>query len=336
MCNHLVALAAGFTLLVTPAAASSTTPQHPGGSPGRVPVCLVTEAAPDQEHTITVPPVVAKALTRVTLSYAGACAEYGESAPRGEGTLTAYSQVWRGQPQTVGLVFPSETLQGLPHDPPTDGLWCYDKDGDGEVDPMHECAGGYEDALRLGADFRSEVDSQFDYVLMNWNPMGHMPPGVYDKPHFDVHFYLNENEERLAIRPGPCEVLVHCDDYPLGKNLPEDRYLHPDFEDLDAVEPAMGNHLVDLTAPEHGGEPFTHTFIYGIWDGEVTFYEPMVTHEWFSGLVDGSIGGECFPIKQPQAWQQSGWYPTEYCMDYRENRDELTASLEEFVYREAG
>lgn len=335
MRNRIGATAACVTLLVTPAAASSTTPQNPGGSPGRVPVCLVTEAAPDQEHTITVPPVVAKALTRVTLSYAGACAEYGESAPRGGGTLTAYSQVWRGQPQTVGLVFPSETLQGLPHDPPTDGLWCYDKDGDGEVDPMMECAGGYEDALHLGETFREEVDSPFTYVLNNWNPHGHMPPEVYDKPHFDVHFYLTPNEERLAIRPGPCEVLVNCEDHELGKHLPDEQYLHPDFEDLDAIEPAMGNHLADLTAPEHNGEPFTHTFIYGTWDGEVTFYEPMVTQDWYADLATGSVADGCFEIKQPEAFAESGWYPTEYCLRYRENRDELTTTLESFEYRTA-
>src|SRR3954447_5500734 len=36
---------------------------------------------------------------------------------------------------------------------------------------------------------------------------------------------------------------------------------------------AMGNHLADPTGPEFNGERFTHTFIYGSWDDEVTFYE---------------------------------------------------------------
>ncbi|WP_109471713.1 hypothetical protein [Ornithinimicrobium cavernae] len=336
MRKAILVLLSAAALVLAPSAASSGGEEPRGGPPGEVPVCLVTEAHPDQERTIEVPAFVATVLTRVTLSYAGACAEYGESAPRGEGTLTAYSQVWQGEPQAVGLVFPSETLQGLPYDPPTAGLWCYDKDGNGEVDPMMECSGGYEDALHLGEDFRTEVDSPFTYVLTNWNPMGHMPPGIYDTPHFDVHFYTNPNEERLAIRPGPCDVLVHCDDYPLGKNLPEARYLHPDFQDLNAIEPAMGNHLTDLTGPEHNGEPFTHTFIYGTWDGEVTFYEPMVTHEWYSGLSEGTLADGCFPIKQPEAFQEAGWYPTEYCTRYRENRDELTTSLEGFAYHEAG
>ncbi len=303
---------------------------------GKVPVCLVPKHEPDRARTIRVPMAAVDKVIRSTLSYRGPCAEYGESAVRGDGTMTAYSQVEEdGTPVAVGLAMSEDTLEGLPQDPPTDGLWCYDKDGDGSEDPMKECSGGYEDALQLGEDFRANADTPLEYVLANWNPMGHMPPGVYDKPHFDVHFYMNPNEERLAIRPGPCNVLVHCDDYPKGKDLPADRYLHPDFEDLDAVEPAMGNHLADLTSPEHNGGDFTHTFIYGVWDDEVTFYEPMVTHDWYSGLVDGSVEEGCHEIKQPDAWKESGWYPTEYCMRYRENRKELTTTLEAFEYRQA-
>lgn len=301
-----------------------------------VPLCLATGAGPHTEHDIEVPRLVVQVLLRVTHAYEGPCAEYGQSAPRGEGTMTAYSQTDDdGVPTSVGIAFTADVLEGLPYDPPTDGLWCFDKNDDGEVDPMGECAGGYEDALELGESFKQDVDSPFTYVLTNWNPHGHMPPGVYDRAHFDVHFYMGPNEDRLDIRVGPCEVLVHCDDYPLGKDLPDDTYLHEDFADLDAVEPAMGNHLVDLTGPEHNGEPFTHTFIYGVWDDEVTFYEPMVTHEWYTGLVEGDIEDQCFALKLPEAWQESGWYPTEYCMRYRENRQELTTSLEGFVHREA-
>ncbi|MGH3470217.1 MAG: hypothetical protein ACRDQF_21070, partial [Thermocrispum sp.] len=58
-------------------------------------------------------------------------------------------------------------------------------------------------------------------------------------------------------------------------------------------------------------------------------------HEVFSGLADGTRDDACFGLKLPQAWQRSGWHPTEYCLRYRENRDELTASLEGFVHRQA-
>jgi hypothetical protein len=319
--------------VVAPATASAHTSSR--GDPS-VPLCFVTKHKPHVERTIHVPQRVADRLVRKTLSYAGPCASYGESAPLGNGALTAYSQSERRVPTAVGLVFRSSTLEGLPFNPPTAGLWCFDRDGDGTVDEMTECAGGYENALHLSESFRATVDTPFTYLLVNWNPGGHIPPGVYDVPHFDIHFYLNSNAERLAIRPGPCPQLVNCDDYELGKVPLPAKYGTADHVDVDAVEPAMGNHLIDLTGPEFAGEPFTHSFIYGIWNGHVTFYEPMVTHEWFASLRDGTRADACFDLKLPQAWERAGWYPTEYCLRYRPNRDELTASLEGFVYRPAG
>lgn len=308
---------------------------EPASHPKKTTICLVPKGLPDHEMTIRVPAQAAKQLLRATLSYRGVCAEYGASAEIGKGSLTAYTQRKGSRPTSVGVAFPASTLEGLPTDPPTEGKWCYDKDGDGTTDPMTECTGGYENSLPFNKNFLQQVDTPLTYLLMNWNPMGHMPPHVYDLPHFDIHFYLNENEERLAIRPGPCPALVNCDDYKLGKLLPQPKYRTQDHIDLDALEPGMGNHLTDTTAPEFHGERFTHTFIYGSWNKEITFYEPMVTHEWFSGLVDGSRENACFAAKQPAAWEVSGWYPTSYCLRYRENRDELTASLEGFVYRQA-
>ncbi len=323
-------------VIVTGGIAAPAATADDNGGRATVTMCFVPPGLPDtDERTIRVPSRVADALLSASRSYRGPCADYGDSAPRGNGTMTAYSQSQRGVPEAVGVVLEADTLDSLPYDPPTEGTWCYDKDGDGSTDPMTECAGGYEDSLDLNDKFTDEVESPLTYVLMNWNPHGHMPPGVYDLAHFDVHFYTNPEQERLAIRPGPCEALVNCDDYELGKNLPEAKYRTADHVDLDALEPAMGNHLVDTTGPEHHGERFTHAFIYGVWDGDVTFYEPMVTHEWFQGLVDGNHDDACFPIKQPEAWQEDGWHPTSYCLRYRENRDELTASLEDFVYRTA-
>lgn len=129
---------------------------------------------------------------------------------------------------------------------------------------------------------------------------------------------------------------MNCDDFRLGKKLPAAKYRASDFEDLDAQSPAMGNHLIDRTGPEFHGAPFTHTFIYGSWNRAMTFYEPMVTKEFLGGLASGVRGDTCAPIKQPHAFAQSGWYPTRYCMRHRDNRSEITISLEGFVHRDAG
>ena len=41
----------------------------------------------------------------------------------------------------------------------------------------------------------------YRFVELDWNPGGHEPPGIYDTPHFDFHFYTVPPAERAAIVP---------------------------------------------------------------------------------------------------------------------------------------
>lgn len=301
-----------------------------------VTICRVDALQPGREETVRVSEVEATVLLAATPTYSGPCAEYGQGADLGGGRITAYSQTGSdGKPLAIGLAATDTVYDALPYDPPTGGLYCYDKNGDGITDPHHECAGGYENALPLNENFTRRGDIPFTYALVNWNPHGHIPAGVWDSPHFDVHFYLNDNADRLAIRTGPCLQMTDCADYALGKNLPAPPYRPSSYVDLDAIEPAMGQHLINKNTPELNGAPFTHTFIYGSWNGEITFYEPMVNLNQYNGLRSGAIGDICTPIEQPQSWQRSGWYPTQYCLRHRANRAETLTTIEGFVYREA-
>lgn len=335
MRKRWIAILFGVALAVSVAVFAAPAKGSVEASPSRarlVTMCLVANSQSHVERTVHVPGFLGEALIGVTASYRGPCAVYGDSAPRGDGRLTAYTQQEHGQPHAIGVVMPTATLRGLPHDPPTDGKWCFDKDGDGSVDPMTECANGYGSILRLGGS----AGTPFKYLMVDWNPHGHGPSGVYDVPHFDVHFYEQSDAQRRAIRPGPCPELVNCDDFELGKKLPAAKYRNADFADLDAQSPGMGNHLIDRSGPEFHGKRFTHTFIYGSWNRHISFYEPMVTREYLEGVADGSRADTCAPIKQPRAFEKAGWYPTKYCMRHRGNRDELTISVEGFVHRVAG
>lgn len=328
--RRTAALAAAVLLGVVAAVVPSSSASAGGG--GHEKVCLVSGS---HEQTVLRPGNVVDQLVATTRSYRGVCAEYGERTGLGNGEITAYSQREGSRPVSIGLVMTDGALDGLPTEMPTEGKWCFDKDGNGTTDPVTECTGGYENQLELNRNFKRSADTPFTYLLANWNPHGHIPVGVYNVPHFDVHFYTGTDAERTAIRVGPCPALVNCDDYALGKKLPDAKYIAPDFIDVDAVEPAMGNHLVDPTSPEFNGTPFTHTWIYGVWNTKVTFYEPMVTHQWFAGLRNGTINDGCFNIKQPSAFQKSAWLPTKYCLRHRDNRGDLTITLENFVHRNA-
>jgi hypothetical protein len=75
--------------------------------------------------------------------------------------------------------------------------------------------------------------------------------------------------------------------------------------------PAMGVHWFDSTATEFHGAPFTSTFIYGFYHGNMTFLEPMITRAFFQTHPDFSA-----TIKQPQKFQKSNYYPTGYQVKY--------------------
>ena len=106
--------------------------------------------------------------------------------------------------------------------------------------------------------------------------------------------------------------------------------MHPDFKDVEAVAPAMGNHLIDLTGSEFRGVPFTRTWIYGAYEGRVTFYEEMVTLAFLKSLPDA-----CVTFKAPPAVALTGRYPTKSCIRYVKDRSEYTVSLEGFQLRQA-
>src|SRR5690348_14444530 len=39
----------------------------------------------------------------------------------------------------------------------------------------------------------------FTVLGLDWNPQGHPPPGIYDVPHFDFHFYYIPDSYRTTI-----------------------------------------------------------------------------------------------------------------------------------------
>jgi hypothetical protein len=235
-----------------------------------------------------------------------------------------------GAPGAVGVMISAVALAGLPAEP-SDRHHCFDRDGDGVTTHSAECVETHEFIIPLPDEVNRRGDIPFKWVLLNWNAHGHIPPGVYDVPHFDVHFYMVPIADVFAIGDGPCgPEFVDCEDFAVAKApLPPD-LMHPDFSDVDAVVPAMGNHLIDLSGREFQGEPFTRSWIYGIYGGRVIFYEEMVTLAYLLSRPDA-----CMPIKSPPAVAVGGWYPTERCVRYDAAADAYVVSMEGFVYREA-
>jgi hypothetical protein len=163
---------------------------------------------------------------------------YGDSASMGNGILKVWIKTDAlNKPVSIGVSMTEDALDVLPH----------------------------ESAL-AHLDLPKNVPGVlFDHVLLNWNPHGHPPAGIYDSAHFDMHFYMFSKQERLDIQGGPDPVPVN----------PE--FVPPDYVSDPGAVPQMGTHWVDTTSAEFHGEKFTQTFIFGYSNGRLCFYEPMIT-----------------------------------------------------------
>ena len=255
----------------------------------------------------------------------------GQALAMGEGTVRTFVEVTAaGAPRAIGVILSRGALAGLP---PLKNATsrCFDLDGNGRLDGARECEGDKEFRLALPAKAEGG-DIPVRWVAVNWNAEGH-PPAAWSVPHFDFHFYLAEPNEIALIRVGACTFFINCDDRKIALKPVPAKYVAPDHVNVDATVSLMGNHLIDARAPEladprkHG---FTHTWIYGAYDGRITFLEPMITLGFLLSRPD-----VCTPIRQPAAWARAGYYPTRYCIRYARDDGSTTVSLEGLVARTA-
>lgn len=227
---------------------------------------------------------------------------YGKPQGFGGGAVTTYVTVDRSRvPVALGIEIPAKAFGSLP---PT--------------------------AQELIFEFPSEAQSTpFRFMDMHWNPKGHPPVGTYTVAHFDFHFYLQSLDERNSIDPGSCNGL-DCADYERAVRAVPVQYVPQNYRDVKAVEPRMGNHLIDPASGEFNNQPFARTFIYGAYDGRITFYEPMLSLHYLQ-----SQPNEYLDLKLPAAYAQTGYYPTRYSVRYDAARGVYRISLERFVYHTA-
>ena len=255
----------------------------------------------------------------------------GTPSNLGNGTVASYAEFDNaGAPKAIGVVFSAGALNELPATP-SDGHRCFDANNDGVIDNATECSAWHERVLPIPSEASRRPDVPFKWALLNWNPKGHIPKGVFDKAHLDVHFYIEPIENIFALERGTCGLeFLRCDQFALASKPVPGNYVPANFKDMGAAAPAMGNHLLDPTTHEFHGEAFTRHWIYGVYDGRVIFWEEMLALSYMLSKPD-----VCFPIKTPDAVALTGYYPTRSCIRYTPAKDEYTVSMEDFVLRQA-
>jgi hypothetical protein len=230
----------------------------------------------------------------------GSVTAYGSSVAVGNGSARVYAVFGNGAPAEVGVALSEAAFAGLPADGSTGGTLM--PDGHHTYDYI---------LLMPGRN-----PTPYRFVGFGWNPVGHVPPGVYDQPHFDFHFYSITEAELRAILPSDPEFGAKAERVPAAEFVPAG------YQKLPGAVPLMGAHWIDPAGPELNGELFTRTFLYGSWDGELTFAEPMVTKAFMETKPDFRA-----PIATPARYQAAGYYPTEYRVYWNAETKEYRVAL---------
>lgn len=160
----------------------------------------------------------------------------------------------------------------------------------------------------------------FDHISFDWNPEGH-PPFFFQLPHFDIHFYMISVAERMEIPVySPATA-------PLFENYPPADYMPATYGPAPGGEPMMGAHW---SAPPPTFLPFSKVMIYGTFNGDMIFVEPMITLDYLQSGVDFSTA---YP--QPAKFEEAGYYPTTYNIYTDPKTNAQYISLTNFVWRNA-
>jgi len=165
----------------------------------------------------------------------------------------------------------------------------------------------------------SSATDFYKFVCLNWSAKGHIPINVYDISHFDIHFYTIEQSERMMIGSnGSAEIIV----------APTAKYIPSSYELLIGGAPTMGAHWFDVIGPEFNGTTFDKTFIWGSNNGQFVFWEPMITHDYLLSHSNSETA-----LRQPAAFQQDGWYPKSYTVNYSSSPNQYMIALSNLTFQ---
>lgn len=258
-----------------------------------------------------------------------------------EGNIQVVAEVTeKGEPKTLGFKFDVAVLDRFPKEMNPNSM-SFDINGNGKIEmdlkqnpPLVEMLGDYSTRIEVPEALKAIKDFPFTFLMFNWNPMGHPPMG-WMTPHADFHFYMVPQADVDAITAGPIPHVISQESYDKALKAVPAKYMAKGFVNTEppSTVGGMGNHLIDPMSPEivdPQKNPMTYTWIFGTYEGKVTFWEPMISGSFLSSKQDAVVD-----IKLPDAYEKAGWYPTKYAIRHAADGT-CTVSLESWVMRKAG
>ncbi|MDQ3279506.1 MAG: hypothetical protein M3Q06_14360 [Bacteroidota bacterium] len=222
---------------------------------------------------------------------------YGPQVEVGEGHARTFSTISHtGVPQEIGVILTDEALSGLP----TQNI-----------------------IYNLDFHHKAVEATLFEHVALGLSARGHgLQPTGRIEAHFDFRFFMMTLEERLAI-PAPATTSTGAAGGGFDV-LPQPGYL-PSGYAWNFPVAQIGRHWSENTFTS--GVHVEHTMIYGTWNGELTFINPIVTLETLASGTPVSVN---YP--QPEFVAKHGYYATKYNI-YEDGKGRHYVSLSGFVLR---
>jgi hypothetical protein len=260
--------------------------------------------------------------------------QYGAPVRVGNGRARTYvvlDQKDAGRPIEVGVALDEAAMDGLPEAMSHAG---HDAAG-ADAAKGGKGAHPHGDMHSFDLAMPAQNPTPYKFVGLNWMPGGHDPAPVYGVPHFDFHFYSITPAERDAIDPSDPAFGSKAANYPQGDFVPGGYMVLPPPPAPVPAVPQMGVHWSNLGAPElqPPGSPdhaaFTHTFIYGSWDGRFTFIEPMVARAYLLSKPDVTV-----PVSTAKRFASPGYQPSAYRVTWDAQAKEYRVALTGLAYRE--
>jgi hypothetical protein len=238
---------------------------------------------------------------------------YGPETALGEGTVRTYLIVdENGAPAELGVAISEiamATLPDLSQKPPMESF------------------------LAMDLELPEGAPAPYKHVGFDWNSIGHPPVGVYSVPHFDFHFYTIDAEVKRAILPAEGDTPNEFGEFAEGPfaeramKAPATGLLPASYAYAPgSAVPVMGGHWIDPASHEFHGQPFDKTFLYGTWDGEVIFIEPMITKAFIESKPNAT-----YEITAAEKVPAPGWYPGAYAIRYDADAKEYRIALVGFM-----
>lgn len=225
-----------------------------------------------------------------------AVTHYGPARSLGSGTARSYVTVRRGEPVEFGVALSPDAVAALP-------------------------AAGEDEATEFLLALPDANPTPFRMIELDWSTAGHPPFPVSRRPHLDARFYVIDAAGRDAISATDPNYALKAARLPAAARIPAG-YVAP-FPD---ATPRVGVRWVDPTTPEVTRKGFGASLLLGSWDGEVTFWEPVVTLDLLAARTTVDR-----PLRAPTAVAVPGWYPTAWRVHWDGTRREHRIAVGGFV-----